>query len=181
MHSTPLRFLLPAALALAAASAAAAPNAVAALRFDGGIGVDPLTAAGGVDVPNVVRGISPGGRAWVIRKLDATVYADASVEIRGKGLLFASGEAIATRGPVTHVAATLACGPADATAAKFSTGPAELSAAGDFTIRGPLLDGANTAVLPASCENPQLLIRGFSLATGLPGGWFAVGIRALDD
>ncbi|MDP1899578.1 MAG: hypothetical protein Q8K96_03870 [Rubrivivax sp.] len=181
MRSINLRFLVPFALALAAAAAAAAPNPAAVLKFDGGIGVDPLTAAGGVDVSNVVRGIGPGGRAWVIRKLDATVYSDASVVIRGKGLLFSSGEAIATRGPVTHVAATLACGAADATATKFTTGPVELGAAGHFTIRGPLLDGVNTAVLPATCENPQLLIRGFSPATGLPGGWFAAGIRDLDD
>jgi len=181
MRSLQMHFLIPAALALATAAATAGPNPAAVLKFDGGIGVDPLTAAGGADVSNVVRGINPGGRAWVIRKLEASVYADSSVLIRGKGLLLSSGDLIATRGPVTHVAATLACGPADATAIKFTTGPSELSAAGNFTIRGPLLDGANTAVLPATCDNPQLLIRAFSPATGLPGGWFAAAIRDLDD
>jgi len=180
MHAITARFLLPLSLALAAASASAAPAAVI-LKFNGAIGVDPLTAAGGVDVSNVVRGVSPGGRAWVIRKLDARVFSDATVEIRGKGLLFSSGDVIATRGPVTHVAATLACGPADGTALKLSTAPAELNAAGNFTIRGPLLDGVNTAVLPATCDNPQLLIRGANPTTGALGGWFAAGILDLED
>jgi len=180
MRSINLRSLLPACLAFAAASAMADP--VAVLRFEGAIGVDPLTAAGGTDQLNVVRGINPGGRAWVIRKLDATIYSDSNTVIRGKGLLLSSGDVIATRATVTHVAATLACGSADANATRFTTGPAELSTAGNFTIRGPLLDGANTAVLPATCDNPQLLIRAFNPATGLPGGWFAAGIRSeLDD
>ncbi|MDH4052125.1 MAG: hypothetical protein OEW88_11670 [Gammaproteobacteria bacterium] len=180
MHAITARFLLPLSLALAATSASAAPAAVI-LKFNGAIGVDPLTAAGGADVSNVVRGVSPGGRAWVIRKLDAKVFSDATVEIRGKGLLFSSGDVIATRGPVTHVAATLACGAADATALKISTAPAELNAAGNFTIRGPLLDGANTAVLPAVCDNPQLLIRAANPTTGAVSGWFAAGILDLDD
>lgn len=180
MRSQTARHLLPLALALATASAAAhRPSAV--LKVDGAIGVDPLTAAGGADVSNVVRGISPGGRAWVLRKLEGAVYANANVSIQGKGLLFASGDLIATRGAVTHVAATLACGAADATAVKFSTAPAELDAAGNFSIRGPLLDGANTAVLPAVCSNPLLMIRSANPTTGLPGGWFAVGIPDNDD
>lgn len=180
MTAITARFLLPLSLALAAAGACAAP-AAAILKFKGAIGVDPLTAAGGADVSNVVRGVSPGGRAWVIRKLDAQVFSDATVEIRGKGLLFSSGDVIATRGPVTHVAATLACGAADATALKLSTLPAELNAAGNFTIRGALMDGVNTAVLPATCDNPQLLIRGVNSTTGVIGGWFAAGILDMDD
>ncbi len=173
------KFLIPAVLALAAGGAAAAGNTL--LKFEGAIGVDPLSAAGGVDVSNVVRGIPPGGRAWVIRKLDATVNADASVLIRGKGLLFASGDLIGTVGPVTQVAATLACGPAGPTALKFTTGGAELNAAGNFTIRGPLLDGTSVAVLPEPCENPQLLIRAFNPVTGAAGGWFAAAVRDLED
>jgi hypothetical protein len=179
MYANPIRGSFLLALALAASAAGADQGVV--LKFRGAIGVDPLTAAGGADALNVVRGINPGGRAWVIRELDAKVFGDANVTIDGKGLLLASGDVIATRGPVTHVAATLACGSADATADKFTTGPAELDAAGDFSIRGPLLvDGVNTAVLPATCENPQLLIRAFSPATGTAGGWFAAGIRSKD-
>jgi hypothetical protein len=179
MHSISPRFLAPLTLAIAATAALAAPDAV--LQFDGGIPVDPLTGAGGVDVLNVVRGIAPGGRAWVIRRLEATVYADATVVVRGKGLLLASGDVIATRGPVTQVAATLACGPANAGATLLTTAGADLSTSGDFTIKGPLLDGANTAVLPATCDNPLLLIRAFTPATGQAGAWFAVGIPERDD
>jgi len=174
-----LRFLSAASLALAAAAASAASPPVL-LKFKGAIGVDPLTAAGGVDVLNVVRGINPGGRAWVIRKLDATVYIDASIVVQGKGLLFSSGDVIATRGPVAQVAATLACGPANDTAAKFTSDPAPLDTAGNFTIRGSLRDGfGNVATLPPSCDNPQLLIRAFGAAG--PGGWFAAGILESDD
>lgn len=181
MHATPLARVLVIAAAAAACGSAFA-DAEQILAYDGAIGVDPLTAAGGVDTLNVVRGVNPGGRAWVIRKLSAEVYADASIVARGKGLLLSSGEGITTRGAVSHVAATLACGPADATAAKFSTAPFALDAAGNFAIRGFLLapDGVNTAVLPVPCENPMLLIRASNPVTGAPGGWFAAGIRALD-
>jgi hypothetical protein len=181
--------LLPLALALAGTAAlAAAP--VPVLKFEGAIGVDPLTAAPDtstpdptdlIDVRNVVRGINPGGRAWVIRKLDATVYSDGSIVARGKGLLFSSGEAIATRGTVGQVVATLACGPADTTATKYTSEPGALNLAGNFNIRS-LLRGSDGNIAPLEtvpCANPQLLIRAFS-ATG-PGGWFAAGILERDD
>ena len=152
------------------------------LEFEGAIGVDPLTAAGGVDALNTVRGVAPGGRAWVLRKLSATIRKDGTMQARGKGLLFTSGEAIATRGAVTHVGATLACGAADATAIKFNTTAFALDAAGNFSIRGPLsIDGVNTAVLPDTCSNPVLLIRGANPATNALGGWFAAGIPGRDD
>jgi hypothetical protein len=177
-----LRPILFAMLALTTASAFAASPQVL-LRFEGAIGVDPLSAAGGVDQLNVVRGISPGGRAWVINKLEATVYVDGSISVRGKGLLFASGDLIATRGAVAAVAATLTCGAADATASKFTTGPFALDEAGNFRIRGVLSeDGVNAAVLPPTCSNPQLLIRASNPTTGVAGGWFAAGIvKSYDD
>ena len=87
MAHTVSRSLSAVLLALTAASASAAqPNVL--LKFKGAIGVDPLTAAGGVDSLNIVRGINPGGRAWVMRNLDATVYADGYIVANGKGLLF---------------------------------------------------------------------------------------------
>jgi hypothetical protein len=176
-HSV-VRYLSAASLALLAAAASAAQPSVL-LKFKGAIGVDPLTAAGGVDVANVVRGINPGGRAWVIRKLDATVYSDASIVVQGKGLLFSSGDVIATRGPVAQVVATLACGPADATATKFTSDAAPLNAAGNFTIRSQLAGhdaSGNILPFPPSCANPQLLIR-----ASATGGWFAAGILEADD
>lgn len=176
-----VRTLIAATLGLAAV-AAHADDSRTLLAFSGAIGVDPLTAAGGVDTLNVVRGINPGGRAWVLRKLDATVNTDGTIKVRGKGLLFSSGEVIATRGGVTHVAATLTCGAADATAEKFTTAPFPLDTAGNFSFRGPLSsDGINTAVLPNPCANPMLLIRAANATTGAAGGWFAVGILGDSD
>ena len=172
------RCLSAVSLALLAAAASAAQPPVL-LKFKGAIGVDPLTAAGGADTLNVVRGISPGGRAWVIRKLDATVYADASIVVQGKGLLFSSGDLIGTRGAVAQVSATLSCGPADATASKYNSEPAPLDQAGNFKIQSKLSDAANIATLPQPCENPQLLIRNHGNSG--PGSWFAAGILDSSD
>jgi len=179
MPTTLSRFLLPLTLALAATAASA--GAVPVLKFEGAIGVDPLTAAGGVDALNVVRGINPGGRAWVIRKLNATVYSDGGIVARGKGLLLSSGEGIATRAPIAQVVATLACGAADATATKYTSEPGALDLAGNFTIRGTLRgsDGNIAPLETVACTNPQLLIRAFGAAG--PGGWFAAGIIERDD
>ena len=175
-----LRYLSAVSLALVAAAASAAQPSVL-LKFKGAIGVDPLTAAGGVDLLNVVRGINPGGRAWVIRKLDATVYSDASIVVKGKGLLFSSGDVIATRGPVAQVVATLACGLADATAAKFTSDTAPLNAAGNFTIRGSLRDGFNWEHLAVSVDLREPSAADSRLRTGrlVRGGHFRVRRRGL--
>lgn len=179
---------LPIALSLAFAAAAASlpahagPPAPPLVKFDGAIGVDPLTAAGGVDASNVVRGINPGGRAWVIRKLRATVGTDGRIVAQGTGLLFASGDSIGTRGAVSAVVATLVCGPADATAKRFTSPPAALDAAGNFRIDGMLSeDGVNPAAMPATCDNPALLVRLFNTSAQAAGGWFAAGIPVHDD
>ncbi len=176
------KVLLVMTLAAASTGVFAYKSAPALVKFNGAIGVDPLTAASGVDVFNTVRGINPGGRAWVLRKLKAKVGTDGVISARGSGLLFSSGDLIGTRGPVTHVAATLACGPADATAAFFTSAPSPLDSAGDFHIKGALShDGANAAVMPATCDNPVLLIRSANATTGVPGGWFAAGIPGDGD
>ena len=96
--------------------------------------------------------------------------------------MLASGDVIGTRGPVTHVAATLACGAANATASLFTSAPSPLQVNGDFEIGGALSqDGVNPAVMPASCDNPVLLIRAANPATGAAGAWFAAGIANGDD
>lgn len=166
-------FALTAACALPAA--AGGPSTL--LKFSGAIGVDPLTAAGGVDTTNTVRGIAPGGRAWVLRRFSARIGTDGSVSAKGSGLLLSSGESIATRGGVTAVVVTLTCGPADATARQFTSNSAPLDLAGGFNLQGMLSeDGVNPAVLPVPCDNPQLLVRNFNTSTGAAGGWFAAGI-----
>lgn len=147
------------------------------VRFGGAIGVDPLSYAGGANTANVVRGINPGGRVWVLRKFEARAGTDGSISANGKGLLFASGDLIATRGSVAQVVVTLTCGPADATARRFTSAPAALDTRGDFRITGTLSeDGINAAVMPATCDNPALLVRSFNATTNAAGNWFAAGI-----
>lgn len=173
--------LLALAMIVASTGLSAHPDAKTLVRFEGAIGVDPLTAAGGVDVLNVVRGISPGGRAWVMRKLRATIGTDGVISAKGAGLLLASGDVIGTRATIAQVAATLACGPANATATLFNSAPAALDTAGNFQISGPLTqDGVNAAVMPATCDNPVLLIRAVA-AGGALGAWFAAGIPGAAD
>ena len=168
-----------AALTLSAL-AFAHPQSKTLVKFEGAIGADPLAAVGTAQQPNIVRGISPGGRAWVLRRLDAAVGKSGHIFARGSGLLLATGDVIGTVGPVTQVAATLACGPA-ATPMLFSSAAAPLDAAGNFRIDSVLTqDGVNPAVLPPTCDNPVLLIRSVG-ATGAPGAWFAAGIPVLDD
>jgi hypothetical protein len=168
------------ALALSAV-AYAHPGSKTLVRFEGAIGADPLTGSSGVNALNVVRGINPGGRAWVLRRLTASISKDGHISARGAGLLLASGDVIGTRATITQVGATLACGPASAAATLFNSAPAALDAAGNFHITGTLTqDGINPAVLPPTCDNPALLIRSVG-ATGALGAWFAAGIPDLDD
>jgi hypothetical protein len=171
------------ALALLALSAGlqAHTGSKTLVRFDGGIATDPLTASNGVDVLNVVRGVNPAGRAWVIDKLRVSVSRNGSISARGAGLLLASGDVIGTRAGITQVLATLACGPANATATLFHSAPAAFDTAGNFHIDGTLTqDGINAAVVPAVCDNPALLIRTVA-PTGAPGAWLAAGIPASGD
>ena len=145
------------------------------VRFDGGIGTDPLTASNGIDVLNVVRGVNPAGRAWRIDKLRASIGKNGSISARGNGLLLASGDVIGTRAGITQVLATLACGPAN-NATLFHSAPAAFDTSGNFHIVGTLTqDGVNAAVLPPACDNPVLLIRTVG-AGGAPGTWLAAGI-----
>lgn len=173
----PMQIAVGLALTLTLATAVQAKDTPALVKFEGAIGVDTLTAAGGVDVLNVVRGINPGGRAWVLRKFEARVGTDGQVSAQGKGLLFASGELIATRGTVAQVVVTLFCGAANATATAFTSPPGALDLEGNFKLKGALSsDGVNAAVMPATCDNPVMLVRSFNATTGAAGNWFAAGI-----
>jgi hypothetical protein len=153
-------------LGLAGGSALAAGSL---LKFDGWIGVDPVAGiTNGAPVLNVVRGVPPGGRPWVIRRLKVDVKDDGQISAKGEGLLLAGGDGIGTRATIENVAATLFCG-AVATAVAHTSGPAALDANGDFEIRGVL-----DRTPPNPCVSPVLLIRNF--ANGQPGAWFAAGI-----
>jgi hypothetical protein len=173
--------LILAVCALSAAAAFAHPDAKPLVRFDGAIAADPLTGVNGTDALNVVRGINPGGRAWTIRRFSANIGNDGSVSARGAGLLLASGDVIGTRAGIAQVAVTLFCGPANNTAAAFSSAPAAFDTAGNFHVNGALTqDGVNRAVLPATCDNPALLIRAVG-ANGAPGAWLGAGIVDAQD
>lgn len=179
MHPSRLLALIAAA-ALPALALAKEPDTL--VRFSGAIGVDPLTAAGGADALNTVRGIAPGGRAWVQRKLRASVGTDGTITVKGAGLVFASGDVIGTRGTIAAVGASLFCGPANATAARFDSPLAPLDSFGNFSVRGALTqDGVNAAVMPATCDNPVLLIRAGNPTTGALGAWFSAGIPSDSD
>ena len=141
------------------------------LRFDGGIGVDPVSGiTAGAPVLNVVRGVAPVGAPWVIRRLEADVRIDGRIRVEGRGLLIAGGNGIGTSAALA-VRATLFCG-APATATAHSTGTVVLDANGDFRIHDVL-----TPATPVPCDSPVLLITN-STATR----WLAAGIvRHGDD
>ena len=147
-------------------------------RFDGGIGVIPVS----VGVPpanadgtfpnvraNIVRGVNPGGGPWTIASLKADVDTDGHIKVRGRGLLLASGNSIGTNAN-QHVFATLICeGVAPFVQHSTNLAGVPLAPNGDFVIEDTL------TVVPTECPSPVLLIRN----TG--GVWFAAGIPALDE
>ena len=142
---------LAAGLALSLAAAAADPL----IRFEGGIGSQPLRAGGLV---NDVLGVPPGGRPWVISSLSADVKTDGSISVEGRGLLLAGG-AIATNAGQS-VRARLFC---DGVPSDSDLVP--LDANGDFRINGFLIPTP-----PSVCNSPTLLI----VSGG--GSWFAGAI-----
>ncbi len=126
------------------------------VRFDGGIGTQPLR---GGSAPNVVQGVNPAGIPWVITQLSVDVMTDGRISVDGRGLLLAGGNGIGTNGGQS-VGARLFCG----TVPHNST-LVPLQSNGDFRI-----DDILTPLPPNPCENPVLLI----LSAG--GNWFAAAI-----
>jgi hypothetical protein len=132
------------------------------LRFDGGIGVDPVSGiSAGAPVLNVVRGTQPGGVPWVIERLRAEIRVDGSISADGRGLLLAGGNNIGTNGGQS-VRAILFCGTVSHTTTVTGV---PLEADGDFRI-----DDTLTPPPPSPCNDPVLLI------ANPAGRWFAAGI-----
>jgi hypothetical protein len=149
------------------------------VRFEGGVGVHPVSNVSGIanadgSFPNVtrniVRGVNPAGQIWIIADLRAKVKADGSIKVDGRGLLLAGGNAIGTNANAS-VFATLIC----EVAAPFverntdAVGVA-LEPNGDFRIDGIL------SPAPNGCASPVLLIRSAANRT-----WFAAGLQKLED
>jgi hypothetical protein len=148
-------------------------------RFDGGVGVIPVSNGAGPanadgTFPNVklniVRGIFPGAGPWRIADLRADVDTDGRIKVRGRGLLLASSNSIGQNAN-QRVFATLFC-EAVGPFVEHSTALAgvQLDANGDFRI-----DDTLNPAPPTECPSPVLLIRN----TG--GVWFAAGIPKFGD
>lgn len=171
---TKSRFVLACVLCVGLSSSLLA-NDDNSLRFDGGIGVLPVSnvtvnADGSVTVSrNIVRGVNPPGQIWIIDALTAEVRGD-EIRVRGQGLLLGGGNNIGTNANQS-VFASLICGQAAPfTVHSTPTAGVPLDPNGDFHI-----DDVLTPTPPFECVNPVLLIRN-------PGGaWFAAGIVKRDD
>jgi len=152
-------------------------------RFEGGIGVDPVSS--GVIPPppanqqplttdavnrNFVRGTPPPGQIWRIAALSAEVKTDGRIRVDGRGLLLAGGNNIGTNAN-QRVRARLFCDP---TTAFDSANLVALQPNGDFRIDDVLRSAAG-ATPPNPCGSPVLLI------INAGGAWFAAGIPDLDD
>jgi hypothetical protein len=129
------------------------------VRFEGGIGSQPLRSGGLV---NDVLGVNPGGRPWVIQRLSVDVKIDGRVSVDGRGLLLAGGNGIGTAAGQS-VRARLFCG-----GIAHDSPLVPLDSQGDFRIEDEL-----SPAPPSPCTNPVLLI----VNTG--GAWFAAGIPKL--
>jgi len=125
------------------------------VRFEGGIGSQPLRSGPAV---NVVRGVNPGGIPWVIERFTADVKTDGRIFVDGRGLLLAGGDNVAGTGG-QRVRARLFCG-----SLSQETGLVDLEANGDFRINDVL-----SPLPPVPCDNPALLI------VNAGGAWFAAG------
>jgi ribosomal protein L27 len=142
-------------------------------RFDGGIGVIPVSnGAGPVNADgtfpnvklNIVRGVPPGAGPWRISDLRAEVFTDGQIQVRGRGLLLASGNSIGQNANQS-VFATLICeASAPFVERNTTTTGVPLSPNGDFRIDDTL------SLVPTDCASPVLLIRNTA------GQWFAAGI-----
>jgi hypothetical protein len=146
-------------------------------RFDGGIGVIPVSnGAGPVNADgtfpnvrlNVVRGVNPGAGPWRIADLRADIDDEGNIKVRGRGLLLASGNSIGQNANQS-VFATLICEAAAPFVEHSTTSTVPLSADGDFRIDDTLNP------VPSECASPVLLIRNAG------GVWFAAGVPKFGD
>lgn len=142
------------------------------VRFEGGIGVIPVSSVAGAANPdtgtfpdvnrNDVRGVPPGGQIWVIARLSADVKTNGRIRVKGEGLLLGGGNNIGGNANAS-VFATLFC---QNLMHDSNLAGVPLEPNGDFRI-----DDVLTPLPAEPCESPVLLIR-----TANGGRWFAAGI-----
>jgi hypothetical protein len=172
--------LLPALVALAPLSAGAANLLV---KFDGGIGAEPLSGVTGTTVNlNNIRGVNAPNTPWTIADLKAEVEVDGHIKVDGQGLIFAGGNTIGTAigtsasggAAVINVFATLICeNTAPFTPRNTNLTGVPLAENGDFTINDVL---SPPPPAPSSCATPVLLIRNAGNQN-----WFAAGIQKFEQ
>lgn len=149
------------------------------VKFDGGIGVIPVSSGVGqaataeVVNRNIVRGVQPAGQIWVISDLRADVKADGRIRVDGRGLLLGGGNNIGTNANASVIATLICEAAAPFILRNTDAAGVPLEPDGDFRI-----DDVLSPAPPADCASPVLLIRN---AANL--GWFAAGIvkRNKDD
>ena len=146
-------------------------------RFEGGVGVIPVSNGAGVANPdgtlpnvrlNVVRGVNPGAGPWRIADLRADVDSFGHIRVKGRGLLLASGNSIGQNAN-QRVFASLICEAAAPFVERNTSTTVPLAPNGDFRIDDTLTPA------PVDCPSPVLLIRNAG------GVWFAAGIPKLGD
>jgi len=193
MKPTPILAAFGLITALTAGSALASDSLV---KFDGGIGSQPLRA-GNPPVSNAVAGVAPGGAPWVIKSLKADIKTDGKIRLKAEGILLGGTDNIGTRGGPRRMVASLFCRNAPvgtAPAGTLQTTPynsefVDLDANGDLDIGGSLTNTAGDTP-PADCGNkidnrPVLLLRTVNepnpnatppTTSAIAGSWFAAGI-----
>jgi len=165
--------LLIAAMVILGFFASSGMGAPLLARFDGGIGVIPVSTGVGqgpqaeVVNRNLVRGVQPPGQIWVIRELRAVVGADGRIKVDGRGLLLGGGNNIGGNANAS-VFATLICEATAPFVEHSTTQDVPLEANGDFRIDDVLVPEP-----PLECASPVLLIR-----NAANSAWFAAGILA---
>jgi hypothetical protein len=153
---------LPACLlSLATFASVGASAAEPLVRFEDGIGVQPLRAGA---VPNTVQantvqGVSPPGAPWVISRLSADVSTDGRIKVDGRGLVLAGTNSIGTPAGQSVFARLVCAG------VPHDSELVPLDARGDFRIEGFV-----NPIPPSSCATPVLLV------INAGGTWFAAGI-----
>ena len=140
------------------------------VRFEGGIGVNPVSSVVGIAATgdanrNVVRGVLPGGQPWVISRLSVDVKENGRIRAKGEGLLLGGGNNIGRNGGAS-VFATLFCDNLPGIEHSSTLAGVPLEPNGDFRINDVL-----SPLPPSVCTNAVLLIR-----TSNGGRWFAAGI-----
>jgi hypothetical protein len=145
-------------------------------RFQGGIGVIPVSSAPGPALVaetvsrNIVRNVQPPGQIWVINDLRADIRTDGSIRVDGRGLLLGGGNGIGTNAGAS-VFATLICeAAAPFTERSTNLNGVPLEPNGDFRIDDVLSSP------PTECASPVLLIRSTTNNPVTGRAWFAAGI-----